>query len=68
MQSHERNEIRVGAVWISINLTYNDSASYADRVQRLRAAGYEVRLREMKEDPILNVRERVKTALDQFSH
>lgn len=39
-------------------------AGYNDHAQRLRALGFESRLKEMREDPSLDVRERVRDALE----
>lgn len=39
-------------------------AGYSDNAQRLRSLGFEARLKEMREDPVVNVRERVADALE----
>ena len=39
-------------------------AGFNDHAQRLRALGFESRLKEMRDDPSLDVRERVRDALE----
>ncbi|CAG8514189.1 3858_t:CDS:10 [Funneliformis caledonium] len=66
---HTNPEIRVVAMWVVINLSWMEdkSASSQVRVQKLREMGFEEKVKSMTNDDNLDVRERVKTALNQFS-
>ncbi|CAI2176126.1 12797_t:CDS:10 [Funneliformis geosporum] len=66
---HTNPEIRVVAMWVVINLSWMEdkSASSQVRVQKLREMGFEEKVKNMTNDDNLDVRERVKTALNQFS-
>ncbi|CAB4378080.1 unnamed protein product [Rhizophagus irregularis] len=66
---HDNPEIRVIAVWVLINLLWTEdkSASSQVRVQKLRDLGFEDKVKNMTNDENLDVRERVKTVLNQFS-
>ncbi|GBB88792.1 hypothetical protein RclHR1_01540015 [Rhizophagus clarus] len=66
---HDNPEIRVIAVWVLINLLWTEdkSASSQVRVQKLRDLGFEDKVKSMTNDENLDVRERVKTVLNQFS-
>ena len=58
----------MAAVWCVINLTWPDDHGVKYRVVRLREAGFEVQLRTLLDDPDLDVKDRVKTALSHFEH
>lgn len=90
IQSNPSSDVRVAAVWATINLCHRpepghrrESSSrphaaaesitdtvklllpgFNDHAQRLRSLGFESRLKEMREDPSLDVRERVRDALE----
>ena len=67
--SHDRG-IRVISAWTVINLTWVDDQSERDdargRAQELRVLGIEDKIKSLANDPELDVRERVKTAIRQF--
>ena len=63
---HPNSEVRVGAVWCIINLTWTDDPEAKERVQLLCEMGFEERLQELQMDTISEVRERVATALHQI--
>lgn len=65
--NHSDANVRVGAVWCVINLAWSEEPGAADRIQTLRTLGFESRLKSIMEDPELDVRDRVKTALEQFA-
>lgn len=65
--SHERPNIRVATVWCIINLTWTEDQGSVTRIQKLRTFGFEDKLKTMVEDPDLDVRDRVKTALAHFN-
>jgi len=70
LMSHGAPAVRVAAIWVVINLTWQDdktSTGVHDRVVYLRNMGMEDRLRIMNADQNLDVRDRVKTALHQFA-
>lgn len=76
LMSHESAEVRVATIWVLINLTWLDekgssssfsTSSLHDRIKVLRSMGIEERLRALNSDHDLDVRDRVKTALHQFS-
>lgn len=63
-------EVRLGAVWTLINLTWLDDDSRGQerraRVAALQSLGFQQKLQEMADDSSLDVRERVRTALAQM--
>jgi len=65
---HPDSSLRVVATWFVINLVWTDESGNqgGGRVRRLREAGFEEKLRAMQNDPELDVRDRVKTALESF--
>ncbi|KAF8976141.1 hypothetical protein BGZ46_008499, partial [Entomortierella lignicola] len=70
LMSHESAAVRAASVWVIINLTYPDestSIEIYERVMLLRSLGIEDRLQSLNSDPELDVRDRVKTALHNFS-
>jgi len=64
--NHGISGVRSGLAWVVINLTWAEDGDEAEgvrqRVSLLRTTGWGEKLREMKKDPQLDVRERVKTA------
>jgi len=67
--SHGRSDIRVASVRAVKNLAAREPTQRAknDNALRLRALGFESRLRGLKEDPILDVREHARICLDMFA-
>ncbi|KAG0166739.1 hypothetical protein DFQ28_008636 [Apophysomyces sp. BC1034] len=63
--------IRVAACWCIINWTWanseNDEEALANRIRHLRGIGVEDKLHLMEKDSSRDVRDRVRTALDQFA-
>lgn len=64
--SHLLGPVRIAAIWCIINMTWPDDAGSNERVIILRQLGFEERLKDMSEDPDIEVKERVKTALQHF--
>ncbi|KAJ7559874.1 hypothetical protein O6H91_04G104500 [Diphasiastrum complanatum] len=60
-------QLRIAAVWCIMNLIHAESPGVFSRVLRFRDAGIQLQLQKMVEDPILDVKDRVKAALEQFS-
>eukprot|EP00854_Cymbomonas_tetramitiformis_P003657 gene3657-4592_t len=67
-------ELKVAALWCLINLSWQDKgeggyvdAETAARVSKLRKQGFEELLHCMKDDASLDIKERVRTALEQFA-
>ncbi|KAI7848792.1 armadillo-type protein [Circinella umbellata] len=69
--SHESPKIRVAAIWCIINWTWinsdHDEDALVERINRLQALGVEQKLQAMEKDPSRDVRDRVRTALDQLT-
>ena len=69
--NHPHRQVRVNCVWIVINLTDEDEQSdreeSRERALELRSLGVADKLRALRDDPDLDVRERVKTALHQVN-
>jgi hypothetical protein len=69
--NHRNPHVRSGLAWVVINLTWKEEGTEAEGVQRrinvLRGLGWAERLKEMKKDTELDVKERVKTAEFQLS-
>lgn len=63
---HRNTNIRIGAIWLVVNLTDPKDVGTLGRVRRFREAGFEEKLRGMLEDPELDVKDRAKTALEHF--
>jgi hypothetical protein len=67
---HSEAPVRSACLWVIANVTWSeDESDRLDahaRVATLRSMGFETAVKSMTDDPSLNVRERVKTALDQF--
>ena len=67
--NHESAAIRVASIWVIINLTWPDDKVYHsvhECVALLRSMGVEDRLLALNADHDLDVRDRVKTALQHF--
>ncbi|BFI24728.1 armadillo repeat-containing protein 8 [Marchantia polymorpha subsp. ruderalis] len=67
LQDMSNPQIRVVALWCVINLTFPNSPGVSSRISRLRDGGIEAQLQSMVDDPCLDVKDRAKTALEQFS-
>ncbi|KAL7746723.1 hypothetical protein RI367_007885 [Sorochytrium milnesiophthora] len=65
--SHTKPAMRVATIWCIINLTWPEDTDPRQRVERLRALGFERKLKDMANDSELDVRDRVKAALAQFA-
>lgn len=72
-QNHPDAETRTAAVWCIINLCHTDRTSFHARARRpreildkLKAMGVDEELRRLREDEALDVRERVRDALEQL--
>jgi hypothetical protein len=67
---HSEATVRSACLWVIANVTWSESESdrldARARVNTLRSMGFEAAIKSLTDDPSLNVRERVKTALDQF--
>jgi hypothetical protein len=67
---HREATVRSACLWVIANVTWSESESdrldARARVNTLRSMGFETAVKSLTDDPSLNVRERVKTALDQF--
>lgn len=63
---HPKGIVRVAAIWCVINLTWVDDQGSEGRVARLRDLGFEAQLQEMMDDVDLDVKDRVKTAIEHF--
>ncbi|XP_039119917.1 LOW QUALITY PROTEIN: armadillo repeat-containing protein 8 [Dioscorea cayenensis subsp. rotundata] len=57
--------LRTAAVWCIINLTYQDGPDLSTRIARLRCAGIVSQIKTMINDPCLDTKYRVRTALEQ---
>jgi hypothetical protein len=55
-------------VWCVINLTWPEDNGMKYRVMKLRDSGFEVQLRSLLDDSDLDVKDRVKTALEHFEN
>jgi len=68
--NHLDHRVRVMCVWAVNSLTWieedGDRRDARQRVNELRALGVETAVRALQNDPTLDVRERVKTAIRQF--
>ncbi|KAG6547666.1 hypothetical protein Mapa_011115 [Marchantia paleacea] len=67
LQDMSNPQLRVVALWCVINLTFPNSPGVSSRISRLRDGGIEAQLQSMVDDPCLDVKDRAKTALEQFS-
>ena len=57
----------MGAVWAIVNLCHPPDLGrrrHNENAQKLRALGIEIKLKEMRDDPSIDVRERVRDALE----
>eukprot|EP00898_Chlorokybus_atmophyticus_P004381 jgi/Chlat1/4944/Chrsp32S04940 len=63
-------QIRVAAIWILINLSWREGCpplAVSERVARLKYRGLDVKLAAMLDDPSLEVKDRVRIALEHFA-
>ncbi|XAR62337.1 hypothetical protein NMG60_11017061 [Bertholletia excelsa] len=65
LQSND-SRLRTAAVWTIVNLTFPGIPGAHDRVLKLRNSGIVSQLKNMVNDPCLDVKLRVRTALGQF--
>ncbi|XP_057844062.1 uncharacterized protein LOC131053467 [Cryptomeria japonica] len=65
LQDFSSPQVRVAAVWCIMNLSYPDSPGVEMRIARLRDAGVLMQVQKMVDDPCLDVKDRVKTVLEQ---
>lgn len=65
---HANKDVRVASLFVVINLTWKDEAGVEQRIQFLNHLGCKEKLKSMLDDPELDVRDRVKQALDNFEH
>lgn len=69
--NHSDRHVRSCCAWIVINLTYvDDQSDYLNcktRAMELRKLGFYEKLEGLEQDPELDVRERIKTAIHQMS-
>jgi hypothetical protein len=63
---HPRHPVRVASLWVVHNLTWPDDVGAVDRVSELRRFGFEERLKRMQADTDMEVKDKVKQALDHF--
>ncbi|XP_068643588.1 uncharacterized protein [Aristolochia californica] len=65
--SHLRSSdsrLRTASVWCIVNLTYPEGTGASDRIARLRNTGIIAQIKSMVNDPCLDVKFRVRTALE----
>ncbi|XP_018830933.1 armadillo repeat-containing protein 8 [Juglans regia] len=60
------SQLRTAAIWAIINLTFPSSPGASSRVIKLRNAGIVSQIKTMVNDPSVDVKLRVRTALGQF--
>ncbi|XP_058224207.1 uncharacterized protein LOC131333588 [Rhododendron vialii] len=63
---NKNSQLRTAAAWALVNLTFPSNLGASSRVAKLRNAGVTSQLKNMVNDPCLDVKLRVKTALGQF--
>jgi len=63
---NNNSQLRTAATWALVNLTFPNSPGASNRVAKLRNAGITSQLKTMVNDPCLDVKLRVRTALGQF--
>ncbi|KAH9741314.1 armadillo repeat-containing protein 8 [Citrus sinensis] len=66
LQSND-SRLRTAAVWAVLNLTCSSSPGSSGRLVKLHDAGIVSHVKNMVNDPCLDVKLRVKTALEQFN-
>ena len=64
--SHESGYVRMATIWIVINLTWREGPGMHERISTLRKLNFEEKLKQMTTDADTDVRDRVKTALQNF--
>jgi hypothetical protein len=64
---HEKADVRVATVWCIINLTWPEDSGATERAVHLKGLNFEDSLRQFVNDDELDVKDRVKTALQHFS-
>ncbi|GAB2277021.1 hypothetical protein Dimus_011729 [Dionaea muscipula] len=70
LQSND-NQLRTAAIWSVVNLTFPSSPGASSRVVKLRNAGIYSQIKQMVQDPCLDVKLRARTAIEQsmtFGH
>jgi hypothetical protein len=69
LQPGQPSAIQLAALWCVINLTWTDDTGSAERIGLLRRRGIEKQLQGLMKGPglVADLRERVQTALDNFS-
>ncbi|KAH7860635.1 hypothetical protein Vadar_015911 [Vaccinium darrowii] len=65
-EANNNSQLRTAATWALVNLTFPSSPGASNRVAKLRNAGITSQLKTMVNDPCLDVKLRVRTALGQF--
>lgn len=63
---NKNSQLRTAAAWALVNLTFPSNPGASSRVAKLWNAGVTSQLKNMVNDPCLDVKLRVKTALGQF--
>ncbi|XP_044482366.1 armadillo repeat-containing protein 8 isoform X2 [Mangifera indica] len=66
LQSND-SRLRTAAVWAIVNLTYSSSPGAFSRLVKLHNAGIVSQMKNMVNDPCLDVKLQVRTALGQFA-
>ncbi|KAJ7959750.1 armadillo repeat-containing protein 8 [Quillaja saponaria] len=65
LRSNNSN-LRTAAIWVLINITFPSSPGAFSRVVKLRSTGVVSQIKSMVNDPCMDVKLRVRTALGQF--
>ncbi|KAJ3304588.1 hypothetical protein HDV03_002541 [Kappamyces sp. JEL0829] len=66
-QRHPSDQVRIGAIWSIINLTWPEDQRAIERVQAFKELGAEAALQGcLANDPNLDVRDRARTALNNL--
>ncbi|KAJ7964099.1 Armadillo repeat-containing protein 8 [Quillaja saponaria] len=60
------SQLRTAAIWVLVNLTFPSSPGALSRVVKLRNSGVVPQIKRMVNDPCMDVKLRVRTALGQF--